>query len=174
MVQIDEPGFSAGYINFKKFQKEIIQWINEYLTPDLNPENTVMHCCGSLPKKLLEDVLVKIENTGLKQYTDRNGYFYFYNIPPGEYQLICTKGIIRIATGDLICVGDGPAVRRDVYFEQHIINVKPVIIEEVFHPEELKSGFKVKIYDLRGETADRKGKCESLRREIRARYGTFC
>jgi 5-methyltetrahydropteroyltriglutamate--homocysteine methyltransferase len=62
VVQIDEPGFSAGYLNFIKFRKEIIQWINEYLTPDLNPENTVMHCCGRLPKKLLEDVLVQFEN----------------------------------------------------------------------------------------------------------------
>ena len=64
LVQIDEPGFSAGYLNFIKFRKEIIQWINEYLTPDLNPEDTLMHCCGRLPKQLLEDVLVKFENIG--------------------------------------------------------------------------------------------------------------
>jgi methionine synthase II (cobalamin-independent) len=64
LVQIDEPGFSAGYLNFIKFRKEIIQWINEYLTPGLHPENTVMHCCGRLPKNLLEDVLVKFENIG--------------------------------------------------------------------------------------------------------------
>lgn len=62
IVQIDEPGFSAGYLNYIKFKNEIIEWINEYLTPDLNPENTVMHCCGRLTKQLLEDVLVKFEN----------------------------------------------------------------------------------------------------------------
>ncbi len=62
LVQIDEPGFGAGYINYRKFGKEIIQWINEYLTPELKSENTVMHVCGRLTKGLFEDILVKFEN----------------------------------------------------------------------------------------------------------------
>ncbi|MHA2329502.1 MAG: hypothetical protein ACXACR_13385 [Candidatus Hodarchaeales archaeon] len=62
LVQIDEPGFGAGYINYRKFGKEIIQWINEYLTPELKSENTVMHICGRLTKSLFEDILVKFEN----------------------------------------------------------------------------------------------------------------
>jgi 5-methyltetrahydropteroyltriglutamate--homocysteine methyltransferase len=62
LVQIDEPGFGAGYINYRKFGKEIIQWINEYLTPELKSENTIMHVCGRLTKNLFEDILVKFEN----------------------------------------------------------------------------------------------------------------
>ncbi|WP_287587807.1 hypothetical protein [Candidatus Borrarchaeum sp.] len=62
LVQIDEPGFGAGYINYRKFGNEIIQWINEYLTPELKSENTIMHVCGRLTKSLFEDILVKFEN----------------------------------------------------------------------------------------------------------------
>ncbi|MFX1519018.1 MAG: hypothetical protein ACFFCD_03770 [Promethearchaeota archaeon] len=63
LIQIDEPGLSAGYINYLNFRKEIIQWINEYLTPELKSENTVMHCCGKLTKQLL-NLLVQFENIG--------------------------------------------------------------------------------------------------------------
>lgn len=56
LVQIDEPGISAGYVNYKDFSKELSQWINE-MTADLNPENTIMHICGRIPKRLLEIVL---------------------------------------------------------------------------------------------------------------------
>jgi len=56
LVQIDEPGLSAGYVNYKDFSKELSQWINE-MTADLNPENTVLHICGRIPKRLLEIVL---------------------------------------------------------------------------------------------------------------------
>jgi 5-methyltetrahydropteroyltriglutamate--homocysteine methyltransferase len=63
LVQIDEPGFAAGYINYINFSKEIIRWINE-LTSKLHPENTVLHVCGKLTKRLFEDVLVKFENVG--------------------------------------------------------------------------------------------------------------
>ncbi len=61
LVQIDEPGLSAGYINWKDFSKELFQWINE-ITSELQSENTVMHVCGRLPKRLFEDILVKFEN----------------------------------------------------------------------------------------------------------------
>ncbi|MFX1519019.1 MAG: hypothetical protein ACFFCD_03775 [Promethearchaeota archaeon] len=61
LVQIDEPGLSAGYINWKEFSKELFQWINE-VTSELQPENTVIHVCGRLPKRLFEDILVKFEN----------------------------------------------------------------------------------------------------------------
>ena len=64
LVQIDEPGFGAGYINYRKFSKEILQWINEYLTPELKSENTIMHVCGRLTKSLFEDIIVKFENIG--------------------------------------------------------------------------------------------------------------
>ncbi len=56
LVQIDEPGLSVGYVNYKDFSKELLQWINE-MTADLNPKNTVMHICGRIPKRLLEIVL---------------------------------------------------------------------------------------------------------------------
>jgi methionine synthase II (cobalamin-independent) len=62
LVQIDEPGLSAGYVNYKDFSKELFQWINE-MTADLNPENTIMHICGRIPKRLLEIVL-QFENIG--------------------------------------------------------------------------------------------------------------
>lgn len=60
LVQIDEPGLSAGYVNYKEFSKELFQWINE-MTADLNPKNTIMHICGRIPVRLLETVL-KFEN----------------------------------------------------------------------------------------------------------------
>jgi 5-methyltetrahydropteroyltriglutamate--homocysteine methyltransferase len=56
LVQIDEPGLSAGYLNYKDYSNELSQWINE-MTADLNPENTIMHICGRIPKRLLEIVL---------------------------------------------------------------------------------------------------------------------
>jgi 5-methyltetrahydropteroyltriglutamate--homocysteine methyltransferase len=62
LVQIDEPGLSAGYVNYKDFSKELSQWINE-ITADLHPSNTVMHICGRIPKRLLEIVL-QFENIG--------------------------------------------------------------------------------------------------------------
>jgi len=62
LVQIDEPGLSAGYVNYKDFSKELFQWINE-MTADLNPENTIMHICGRIPKRLFEIVL-QFENIG--------------------------------------------------------------------------------------------------------------
>ncbi|MHA2403131.1 MAG: hypothetical protein ACXADH_09105 [Candidatus Kariarchaeaceae archaeon] len=63
LVQIDEPGLSAGYLNYKEFSKELFQWINE-MTANLNPENTIMHICGRIPKRLLEIVL-QFENIGI-------------------------------------------------------------------------------------------------------------
>jgi 5-methyltetrahydropteroyltriglutamate--homocysteine methyltransferase len=56
LVQIDEPGLSAGYVNYKDYSKELSRWINE-MTADLNPKNTIMHICGRIPKRLLEIVL---------------------------------------------------------------------------------------------------------------------
>ncbi len=60
LVQIDEPGLSAGYVNYKDFSKELSQWING-MTTDLNPENTIMHICGRIPKRLL-DIVLQFEN----------------------------------------------------------------------------------------------------------------
>jgi len=62
LVQIDEPGFSAGYINYLNFRKEIIQWMND-LTAELNPDNMGIHVCGRLNEKLF-DLLVQFENIG--------------------------------------------------------------------------------------------------------------
>ena len=63
LVQIDEPGLAAGYVNWKNFSRELFQWINE-VTSELKTENVILHVCGRLHKRLFEDILVKFENIG--------------------------------------------------------------------------------------------------------------
>ena len=95
------------------------------------------------------NVVVKVDNTVFHTVTDQSGYYYIFDVPPGNYKLSCHFGEIQVTTGDYVVVGDGPAVRRDIYFEKNIINIAPIYVEAVPQAEVLESGFEVKVYPVR-------------------------
>jgi outer membrane cobalamin receptor len=100
------------------------------------------------------DAVVKVDNTVFKDVTDQSGYYHIFDVPPGNYRVSCHLNGIQVTTGDYVVVGDGPALRRDIYFEKNIINIAPVYIEAVPQAKVSESGFEVKVYYVRRKGVD--------------------
>jgi outer membrane cobalamin receptor len=111
----------------------------------------------------LSDVIVKVHQTNYAAITDRNGYYYIYNIPSGEYYLAFEHNNISIATGDKIAVNNGPPVRRDIYFGQNVINIAPVLTEADPEKQPDYHGLDVKIYQVSEQSLE---SIESILKEI--------
>ena len=77
----------------------------------------------------VSNVNVVISNSPYEAVTDGNGYYRFYDIPPGKYQLICYMANTRLSKTGVINLIDGPAIRQDIYLDPGIINIEAVEIE---------------------------------------------
>ncbi len=91
---------------------------------------------------------VIIDNTTFRTSTDHEGFFYFYDIPPGDYRLECVFKSIEVFTGDRIAIGAGSPSRRDIFLKNDILNIPPVQVESsrLTKPEHM--GYIVKVYDV--------------------------
>ena len=94
------------------------------------------------------NALVTIENTNLRAYTDQDGFYYFYDIPPGEYKLVCSFQSISVYTGGKIAVNESSPTRRDIFLKSGVINIPPIYVESAMPPPSEHTGYIVKIYDL--------------------------
>ena len=56
-----------------------------------------------------------------------DGFYYFYDLPPGEYRLACRHDGIVTQTADKIALIDNRAVRRDIFLSGKSVNFAPVI-----------------------------------------------
>jgi len=97
---------------------------------------------------------VIIENTNLKTYTGQDGFFYFYNIPPGEYRLACSFKAIEVFTSDKIAVDTGSPLRRDIFLKSGVLNIAPIQVESSKPVPSEHSGYVVKVYDLDRTTGE--------------------
>ena len=75
------------------------------------------------------NIRVSIADTPYETTTDGNGFYRFYDIPPGKYQLICYRGVTKLSKTGIIDLGDGPVLRQDIYLDSGIFNVQAVEIE---------------------------------------------
>ncbi|MCP4583526.1 MAG: TonB-dependent receptor [candidate division Zixibacteria bacterium] len=75
------------------------------------------------------DAIIAIKNTSYKSATNHEGFYYFYDIPPGEYRLSCGFGSVIVCTNDRIAIGRGVTVRRDIFLGQDLINSAPIHVK---------------------------------------------
>ncbi|GEM_PF-2143595 len=135
------------------------------LFPDSSNSQTTLKIFGQVIDKNgpVSEALVNVENTAFQITTGRDGCYYIYNIPAGEYRLSCRLDNITVFTADKVTVGNGPPIRRDIFLENNIINVAPVY-SEALSPDEIDhQGFNVKTYDINDRANE---SIESLLKDI--------
>jgi len=111
----------------------------------------------------VSEVVVNVENTVFLATTGRDGYYYIYDIPAGEYRLSCWFDNVTVSTADKITVGSGPPVRRDIFLENNIVNTAPVYSDAVSPAAIDHQGFNVKTYNIGSKHVE---SIESLLKDI--------
>jgi outer membrane cobalamin receptor len=76
----------------------------------------------------MSGVSVVLDKTPYNSLTDNNGFYYFYNIPVGVYSLSCRLNFNHYKLAEDLIVEDGPAIRRDIYLDEGVINIAPIVV----------------------------------------------
>ena len=144
MIQLFSLRFSRSFlISFSTLILCVLVLKTSYSQSSLKIFGQVVDRDGPVPK-----VMVNVENTVYQATTGTDGYYYIYNIPPGDYRLSCRLDDIIISTGDRVIVGNGPPVRRDIFFGDNLINFAPIYTEALPPQKSDHRGFNVKVYDI--------------------------
>lgn len=91
---------------------------------------------------------VIIQNSSYRTLTDQTGHYYFYDIPPGNYRLICRTEAYEFLATDNIAVKDVAAVRRDIFMQNNVLNLAPVYVKARAPTAAKPLGYLVQEYEI--------------------------
>ena len=96
-------------------------------------------------------------------YTNQQGYYYVYNIPPGEFYVRCRFNTLETISSHKLIIESNSPLRWDVFLGDGSLTVDPIYVEADAINSIKANGLQVKIYELDSKA---KSSVDDLVREI--------